>query len=76
MQEALVYLIVLCALIVSFRRYAPKSWQRALKSAVRRVALKLGLPVAVEEETPSGSVTRVSLADMKRTMPKRDHKRP
>ncbi len=67
MQEALVYFIVLCAAIVAFRRYAPKTWRERLRSAWISFARRLGFKM---KEPERHVVQRVSLDALKRSAKK------
>jgi hypothetical protein len=44
MQEIIVALIVLCASVAVFRRYAPKSWRKLARIGAVRLATALSMP--------------------------------
>jgi hypothetical protein len=83
MQDTLVYLIVLCAALVSFRRYAPTPWRRALDERMRRIATRFGWKTSVHSGNDSacggcdsgsttkastGAIQRISADSLKRTI--------
>ncbi len=78
MQEILVYLVVVCALAVTFRRYAPKSLQRTLRVWTQRIAgwLKLRPPSEVgAQNADAHTVHRVSPDALRKAISKTRHAR-